>query len=460
MQLGILLAIVATILISENAPAEPVAAAAIPVFATWVSGLSVILFATWGSVTLSRAIRADAGDRQAWFRWFGYLQRWHLVLWLASIAVSVYLLHWPRIVRYNCGLDRVPLLKDLLVLAPVWFPLLCSWAAFYEVEAAVHHRLTARSRAYGHQPSSPPGRWQFVWLQARHYLGLCLPPILILLMFQDGITLMVPGWRESRFGWLLYLVPIIGVTLTLPQLLSRIWPTTSLPPCSLRDRLRTLTRQLGVRTRDFRVWQTKQQMLNAAVSGLVPAWRYVFITDGLLNVLRAEEIESVMAHELGHIQRRHLWLRLLLLSLPIWIMGNVRVLAPELGHQCSDWLVAIFSNQFIVNSAIIPALAMAYAAVALGRYSRILEHDADLCVHDLGKTEAFCATLDRLSYLASDHRRRSTWLHPSTVSRIHLLQRALRDPAVADTFRRRLHGFNLALVSLWAFTPMVIILLS
>ena len=453
MQLGILLAIVASIMISENAPAEPVGGVPLRLLIVLATSMSAVLLATWGSLTISRVIRTEPSDHQNWLRWFGRLQQGHLALWLVTVVVVTYGLHWPQVVRFNWGLDQVFVIRDLLVLAPIWIPLLCSWAAFYEVERAANGQA---QQDVGNEPHDTTGRGQYVWLRARHYLGMCLLPVLVLLAFQDVVTLVTPSWQESEFGWLLYLIPLVGVTVAFPLLLSRIWQTTPLPAGPLRMQLEQLANRMGVRTRDFRIWQTNRQLLNAAVTGLLPSLRYVFITDGLLGVLRHNEAESVIAHELGHIRRRHLWFRLLLLALPIWIMGNMQAFAPEVCEQCSRWLTGICGGQTIANAMVIPALTIAYTLFALGRYSRLLEHDADLCVYEDGQAEAFCTTLDRLSYLSSDRRQRRTWLHPSTVARIHLLQRALHNPAVAKQFRRHVDRFNLALIALWCLIPLLL----
>ncbi len=456
MQLGILLAIVASIMISENAPAEPVGGASLRLLMALGTSLSAVLLATWGSLTISRVIRAETGDHQNWLRWFTRLQQGHLALWLATVAIVTYGLHWPQVVRYDWGLDQAFVIRDLLILAPIWVPLLLSWAAFYEVENATDSRHLEHARYDEQEPADRSGRVQFVWLRTRHYLGLCLLPILVLLAFQDVVKLLAPTVHENPFGWLLYLLPLIGVTLAFPQLLSRIWQTTPLPASPLRTRLEQLAQRMRVRTRDFRVWQTNRQLLNAAATGLLPALRYVFITDALLSLLRDDEAESVVAHELGHISRRHLWLRMLLLALPLWILGNVQAFAPAVSEQSSLWLSQLFGSPTVLNALIIPAVTIGYSVLALGRYSRLLEHDADLCVFEQGHAEVFCMTLDRLSCLSNDHRQRRTWLHPSTAERVHLLQQAVKDPAIASRFRNRVNRLNLILIALWLLTPILL----
>ena len=456
MQLGILLAVIATIMISEHAPAHPVDVGPLRMFLTVAASLSVVLLATCGSLAISRAMQRDVAGRQTWLQWFARLQNWHMAVWLAAIAAAIYWLHWPQIVRYNWGLDRVLLLRDVLILGPVWIPLLFSWAAFYEVERAAHQPPYRSGAAAVENTTGLVLRSQFVWLRARYYLGLCLLPILALLAFQDLVTLIVPDWRDREFGWLLYLIPLLGVTVFFPQLLSRIWKTSPLPPGTLRSRLLQLSQQAGVRARDFRIWQTRGQLLNAAVTGLIPIWRYVFLTDTLLATLREDEVECVVAHELGHIRRHHLWLRILLLGLPIWIMGSAQTLAPALTDACAAWCAARLGGEFLINSLLIPTGTVIYAVTLLGRYSRLLEHDADLCVYFDGLGSVFAMTIDRLSCLSNDRRERRSWLHPSTVSRIHLLQRAFYEPAVASRFRRRVNRINCALIAIWIATPIVL----
>ncbi len=454
MQLGILLAVVATIMISEHAPAQSVESGWAYILLTSVACLGVVAFATGGSWAISRAIRLDVERRQTWLQWFARFQQWHMAVWLAAIGCVIYFLHWPQVVRYNWGLDQTIVLRDLIILGPIWIPLLLSWAAFYEVERAAWQVPPEASsdRATGSR------RGEFVWLRARHYLGLCLLPILVLLAFQDLATLLLPGWKDSPYGWVLYLVPLVLVTLFFPQLLSRIWQTASLPAGGLRTRLDRLSRRFGVGTRDFKIWCTRGQLFNAAVAGMLPSLRYVLITDALLSVLRDEEVEAVVAHELGHVRRRHLWFRMLLLALPVWIMGIVQVQAPEFSDYCSEWLNLHVGNSMLLNSLLIPALAVSYAVIALGYYSRALEHDADLSVYEDGQGAVFCITLDRLSCLSSDRRHQRSWLHPSTAARIHLLQRAMVDPQVAHRYRQRVNRFNYLLLAAWILTPAFIAL--
>jgi Zn-dependent protease with chaperone function len=455
MQLGLLLALVAAIIISEHSPHAPLPTVTGRLLLILAIHAAIVLMALAVSLVAARAIRRDAAGRLTRLQRFAWAKQAHLLAWLAAVCVTFYGLGWPQMVRFNWRLDQVILVKDLVLLAPIWMTLLLSWGAFYEVERALYDAAVSVGTSGGDGPR--PGiasRGQFVWLHARHYLGLCILPILLLLMFQDVLRAVAPAWEEADGAWLVYLVPLAAIMVAFPHMLSRIWSTSTLPESPLRTRLDGLTCRMGVRCRDFRIWKTDRQVFNAAVAGLLPSARYIFMTDALLLYLRDDELEAVIAHELGHVRRHHLMLRILLLGLPLWVAANFQTFAPQMTELATVWRSGFTGDPGVAGQLMTGCFTFALAVLALGSYSRLLEHDADLCVLDAGQAETFIATIDRLSYLCNDRRQRSTWLHPSTMARIHLLQRAVRDPQVAWSFRRRVALVNRLLFVAWILTPL------
>ena len=82
-------------------------------------------------------------------------------------------------------------------------------------------------------------------------------------------------------------------------------------PDETRRRLRRLAARMDVRLRDIRVIPTRiRPTANAAQVGAVPGLRYVLVTEDLLERLTADEVDAVVAHELGHIRGHHLTLKL------------------------------------------------------------------------------------------------------------------------------------------------------
>lgn len=454
MQLGILLAVVAAIVISEGTPREPVGSAVAAVALTVAALLGVVSFAVIGAGAVSRAIELDADRRPIWLALFDRIKQIHLAIWLAMVAVILLAFDWPRVVRYNWGLERVIVLRDLLVLTPIWLPLLLSWGAFYEVVRATQRGGRDTDAGPHDTGSSFARRRRFVWLQARHYFGLGLLPIVMLLAYQDLLSFYLSGWREDHRAWLLYLVPVATLVVGFPWLLSRIWQTVPLADTPLRARLTDLSRRMGVRCREFRMWQTDCHVLNAAVAGILPSVRCVFLTDALVALLRDDELESVVAHELGHVRRRHLLWRMAVLLLPLWVLGVF--------HSCSPLTPVSGGDALVVTShadgplcTLVPTLAtLVYAVLALGAYSRLLEHDADLCVFDVGLGTTFLSAMERLTGDGGGSPDRSSWLHPSTHSRIALLQRALGDPQAAVSYRAGVRRVHVLIAMAWVLAPL------
>lgn len=94
-----------------------------------------------------------------------------------------------------------------------------------------------------------------------------------------------------------------------------IWKGKSLEDNALRQRLQQLADKAEIDYRNIVLLKTKgSKLANAWVAGICPKWRSVFVTDYLLEHLNHNEIETIFAHELGHLKHRHL------LKQVVWIV--------------------------------------------------------------------------------------------------------------------------------------------
>ena len=310
MQIVLVLAVVAALVISESSPAEPVSGVTARLVAAGVGMAMVTLFAAVSSGLISRRIRGDFRRAPLLLPTYRRLRRVHVVLWLAVAGGTAYWLDWAQLVRFNWQLDRAFLVDDLLILLPVLLPLVLSWAAFYEVDRA----LLAGGAG---ETSEFASRRQYLALHARHYLGLLLLPVLTLLAMHDAAELTMPGLLRSDYALLAFVPPMVLLFGLFPVLLRYVWQTRPLEPGPLRNRLEAAAARHGFRMREILVWQTNSMVVNAAVAGFLPRLRYVFLTDGLLEWLTDEEIEAVFGHELGHVRHHHLLLRVAAMFGPI-----------------------------------------------------------------------------------------------------------------------------------------------
>lgn len=439
MQLSIVFAVVATVILSASAVAQPVANA------TWRLGVSagaamlVVLFAVFGSWTVSRRLSRDFGRRQKWLRYFEVFRRIHLAFWLSISGGILYCLQWPRLVRCNWGLQGTVLLDELLIFVPVLLPLIASWAAFHEVDRTL---LRTQATLAGASPSVMR-RGRYLWLHVRHHLGLVLLPVLGVVAMLDFATWWMPAWIESSFAWPLYFAPLAVVTVALPLLLRFLWRTEPLPAGPLRERLEMAAQQVGLRVRDILVWKTNGRVVNAAVIGLMPSLRYVLLSDGLLARLSDEEVEAVFLHEAGHVRRRHLLLRVFVLCLPLCLWLGWQAIDPAVWESAMASLEMHGLGRPFAENLLVPFGVTLYAVLALGWCSRWLEHDADLwACRFLTKrngqkapadvaVECYISAFEKLTLAGGAGPRQGSWLHPSFASRAEMLRKTRNRPELA-----------------------------
>lgn len=451
MQVALLIAIVTAVTCSESAPHVPAAHAPLRFSMAFAAMGLTVLTAYLISMRAVAAVRSMPAQTSATLARFERLQRWHAGLWIVVVAIVLSVVGWPQLVRYNCQLEHVILVRDVTVLLPVWLPWLLSWAVFYDVERSLT-QISASSQRGG----TPFDRARFVWLQARHWLGLLVVPMLAVMAIDQLVTTAFPQWSSQPHSWWLYLVAIAGVVLVFPLIIARLWNTSPMPPSESHRRLTATCRRFGVRCRGIRIWNTDQRILNAAVTGILPRVRFVFLTDALVHYLPIEEVEAILVHELGHIRRHHLQLRLLLLGLPVWIVAWAQTLGSTTVAANTELMTLSFTDPGGWTLFVVPLLITCYTILALGWYSRFLELDADACVATAGMTSAFVRALHRLNALNGTDQGK-TWLHPAINERVRRLLLAELEPTYRIQLRRRARCLAIGLVALWLAVPLVVL---
>lgn len=141
-------------------------------------------------------------------------------------------------------------------------------------------------------------------------------------------------WLMQKMGslwWLYVWATWVGFNL----LLATLYPTLIAPLFNrfspledeaLRGRIEALLAKCGFRARGLFVMDNSKRSShgNAYFTGFGRAKRIVLF-DTLLSRLDPPEIEAVLAHELGHFSRRHVWKRMALLFAAsfalLWVLG-------------------------------------------------------------------------------------------------------------------------------------------
>jgi STE24 endopeptidase len=215
-----------------------------------------------------------------------------------NLVVYTWLIHglgWPEFVRSGLGLRNVFLVDEVLILAPFLLAEVLGWWGLYP--AARASRLVSTSRGAGH----------YLVRKARMTFGTILPAILIFWAGNDlarrifGASVNDPAVQIGVMGVLGLIVLAIA-----PAFVRLSWPARPLGPGPIRRRLESLAKRYRFRYTDILVWDTDGSIFNAVVTGATPWFRYILLSDALIDTLSDDEIAAVFGHEMGHIQHRHL----------------------------------------------------------------------------------------------------------------------------------------------------------
>lgn len=226
-----------------------------------------------------------------------------------------------------------------------------------------------------------------------------------------------------------------GVFLGLIVLLAQLAPVVLFPifykfePLEneeLKKRLIVLSERAGTRVRGVYRWHLseKSRKANAALTGL-GATRRIILADTLLDNYSDDEIEAVLAHELGHHVHRHI-LKSILVQAGItfagfWLANEVLRYAVERRHMFET--LSDFANfpLLILVSTVLSLLLMP----ALNAYSRFNERQADrYCFESVASVEPFVSSMSKLAEQNLAERAPARWVewlfhsHPAIGKRV------------------------------------------
>jgi len=248
---------------------------------------------------------------------------------------------------------------------------------------------------------------------ARLALAFGLPLLLWLPLVAVPLTGGLPA--AVRLG--LQAAWVVLVLVTVPLLAVRVMPTRPLEH-AVRARLEALVERAGVRIREIRVLDTRsQQVANAVVMGPVPRLRYVLVTDHLLESLDQDELEAVVAHELGHAKQHHVLVKL----------GALLLLAVAVGVGVALGSPLLRSVNPTVLVLVLPVLLVLALLLVQGGLGLVLERRADEYAAGLVGVDPTVRGLERVAE-ANLLKRRTGLLwnllthHPGVAQRVERLR--------------------------------------
>jgi len=226
--------------------------------------------------------------------------------------------------------------------------------------------------------------------------------------------------------WALFMVLFIVLAQVAPVVLFPIfYKFEPLDNEDLRRRLILLSEHAGTRVRGIYRWKLseKSKKANAALTGL-GSTRRIILADTLLDNYAPEEIEAVLAHELGHHVHRH-------------ILKSIVVQAGTtlLGFWAANWVLhySVDHHMFeeLSDFANLPLLALTATVLslvlmpALNAYSRYNERQADrYAFESIASIEPFISSMNKLAQQNLAERTPARWIevlfhsHPAISRRV------------------------------------------
>lgn len=265
----------------------------------------------------------------------------------------------------------------------------------------------------------------WIWDQAK---GLMVTVVLAGVLVELLYFIM----REfPQHWWLLAWAGFLGVGVLMAQLAPVLlfpifYKFEPLRDEELRQRLTRLGERAGTRVRGVYKWHLseKSKKANAALTGLGNT-RRIILADTLLENYSPDEIEAVLAHELGHHVRKHI-------VKAIGVQAGITLL----GFWAANWVLQYAIDRWhrfetLADFANLPLLVLAFTVLsfvmmpALNAYSRFNERQADrYAFENIANVGPFISSMNKLAKQNLAEKSPSRWVewwfhsHPAISRRI------------------------------------------
>ncbi|MGC9965072.1 MAG: M48 family metalloprotease [Syntrophobacteraceae bacterium] len=290
------------------------------------------------------------------------------------------------------------------------------------------------------------------------FTSVILVPWFLISIVTDLLqSIKTPSFMASDFAQLLLIVlAFVGFVLLGPWLIVRMWGCKPLPQDYVRAELERFCSDHKFRTGGLLLWPIfGTEMLTAGVVGILPGLRYILITSGLLRSLEIGELKAVVAHEMGHVRKKHLLLFVFLFILFILfaydLSDSLTLLALSNG-TIFNWYAAPgdFAGSVVSLLSALPVIVLMvlYFRFIFGYFLRNSERQADLYAMELiGDPQPLISSLEKIAFRSGRIEDLPSWHHFSIRQRVEFLVEAFKDRDLIRRHDRKLYGSALIFVA-------------
>jgi len=422
-----------------------------PVLPGWQAGLLfLLLFFGFDQIARRRFKSPGAAVTSGYFR----AEKQLSVCSLCFFAATLYLCDLKYYLSLFSLGGAFPSLVNVAGLALFAFYLALMWRAGRERYQNIFGRKHSNS--------------SFILSNLKVNLPIVLPWIVLSVLYDLVAFLPFPGLQQalvSEWGDLLFFgFFIIFVLLFFPPVVRRLWGCKKLPEGYLKKNLDACCARHGFRV-DYYLWPLFEgRVMTAGVVGIIPGLRYILITPALIETLSQDELESVMAHEIGHVKKRHLLLYVLLIA-------GFSILVGLIAEPLLYLLLSFsFLSRFIIEHGMeaedvftvvgaVPLLffMIVYFRFVFGYFIRNFERQADLyTLSTIGNSRAMVSAFEKIAALSGNIRDQPNWHHFSISERIDCLELGEREPKRICSHDKKVRNSLLAYLVVVILTALLV----
>jgi len=370
-----------------------------------------------------------------------FLKRWRWptarLLILANIELIAFLLIFHFVLAAQRIWTTIPSIADWQIL-----PTLFSLSLYFGGLAVFHYTSNLSKKG-------------FVSRQLCFLLPFILPFITYILLMDLLWHLPIPALHallsnpegNSYYNTILTIASLAFLIMTmifLPFIIQWLWQCQPLEDQVLLKRLQGLCKRAHFKYAEIKTWTILNNSVTAAIIGIVPRFRYVMFTQGLLDQLPPEQIEAVLAHEIGHSKHKHLLIYPLIMA---GLIVTISIISSLFSQFFYNFFVAqnltnpsfYWSSLYLIFIFLFYALIIAsYGRIVFGYFSRLFERQADLTIFSLDiPPEHLIAAFDNVAKATGHSHRRPNWHHYSIQDRIDFLHQAINNPKIIKQHHQR-----------------------
>jgi len=350
----------------------------------------------------------------------------HAILAIGFFTCSIYGLNLTMFTAHLPFVSHFPTIEALICLCLFLLYMVIVWiCAWFPYDKLYRNNISLRAYVSSQISFSIPVVLPWLLISGSSDILQALP-------FELPKKLLATATGQVLF----FLFFLIAVALTGPAMIQKFWRCRPLEPGPVRLRIENLCRRAGFTFANIVYWPVLGgRMITAGVMGLIRPFRYLMITEALLEFLSPEEVDAVVAHEIGHVRKKHLQFYLFFFAgymLISYTLFDVILIAILYVPQLYPLMEQVQGRQSTATSALFSIGAICsfliYFRYIFGYFMRNFERQADAFVFTLFSSSLpLITTLQKIAITSGQPANKPNWHHYSILERIGFLRKCEAD---------------------------------